>query len=83
MPFFPSASSVRWVPVVLRSLPILIVVLLSAPAWMTWPFLTERRQRIVLEMVRTLSDWTLTASSDSTTKRAKRQINQPPLKATA
>ncbi|MFG2919717.1 hypothetical protein ACGF0D_43475 [Kitasatospora sp. NPDC048298] len=35
-----------------------VVVVLSAPAWICWPFLPERRQQVVLEMVRALADWT-------------------------
>ncbi|TQF04241.1 hypothetical protein E6W39_20930 [Kitasatospora acidiphila] len=44
--------------VVLKVLPVLLVVVLSAPAWLTWPFLPEQRQRMVLDMVKALADWT-------------------------
>ncbi|WP_030398459.1 hypothetical protein [Kitasatospora purpeofusca] len=40
----------------------LVVVVLSAPAWLSWPFLSEQRQRIVIEMVKALADWTQGAS---------------------
>lgn len=41
-----------------RALPVLVIVVLSAPAWLTWPFLSEVRQRAVLEMVEALARWT-------------------------
>jgi hypothetical protein len=44
--------------VALKLLPVLVVVVLSAPAWLTWPFLPEPRQRVVLDMVKALADWT-------------------------
>ncbi|MGW0907393.1 hypothetical protein [Streptomyces sp. NPDC002853] len=43
---------------VLRLLPVLLVVVLSTPAWLVWPFLSARRQQVVLEMVRELIVWT-------------------------
>ncbi|GAA3372149.1 hypothetical protein GCM10017744_102490 [Streptomyces antimycoticus] len=44
--------------VVLKILPVLFVVVLSAPAWLTWPFLSGQRQQVVLDMVKTLAEWT-------------------------
>ncbi|MFF3140227.1 hypothetical protein ACFVRU_00450 [Streptomyces sp. NPDC057927] len=44
--------------VVLKILPVLLVVALSAPAWLTWPFLSGQRQQVVLDMVKALADWT-------------------------
>ncbi|MFJ1931564.1 hypothetical protein ACIPLC_15185 [Kitasatospora sp. NPDC086801] len=41
----------------LKFLPVLLVVALSAPAWLTWPFLSEQRQHVVLDMVKALADW--------------------------
>jgi hypothetical protein len=46
---------------VLYLLPLLAVVLLSAPAWVTWPFLPSRRQWIVLEFLDRLVRWTRAA----------------------
>ncbi|MFE0107293.1 hypothetical protein [Streptomyces sp. NPDC059009] len=43
---------------VLRLLPVLLVVILSTPAWLVWPFLPAARQKVVLEMVRELVVWT-------------------------
>jgi hypothetical protein len=36
----------------------LIIVILSAPAWLTWPFLPDEKQRAVLHMVNALARWT-------------------------
>lgn len=47
--------------VALSLLPLLAVVLLSAPAWLTWPFLPSRRQEIVLEFLDRLVRWTRAA----------------------
>lgn len=43
---------------VLRLLPVLLVVVLSTPAWLVWPFLPTQRQQFVLDMVRALTAWT-------------------------
>ncbi|WP_338704043.1 hypothetical protein V2W30_39805 (plasmid) [Streptomyces sp. Q6] len=42
----------------LRLLPVLLDVVLSTPAWLVWPFLPAERQKVVLEMVRELINWT-------------------------
>ncbi|MES4908890.1 MULTISPECIES: hypothetical protein [unclassified Streptomyces] len=42
----------------LKVLPVILVVVLSAPAWLTWPFLSRQRQQVVLDMVKALADWT-------------------------
>ncbi|MGR3871580.1 hypothetical protein ACUXZZ_23755 [Streptomyces graminifolii] len=44
--------------IALKILPVVLVVVLSAPAWLTWTFLPEQRQRVVLDMVKALADWT-------------------------
>lgn len=44
--------------VVLFLLPLLVVVLLSAPAWLTWPFLPPQRQEVVLAVLDRLVQWT-------------------------
>jgi len=36
----------------------MVIVILSAPAWLTWPFLSEDRQKAVLQMVNALAQWT-------------------------
>lgn len=54
-------------------LPLLAVVLLSTPAWLTWPFLPSGRQKVVLEVLDRLVHWTrvtvprapVTAAGDS------------------
>ncbi|WP_155058212.1 hypothetical protein [Streptomyces blattellae] len=42
----------------LRLLPVLLVVVLSTPAWLVWPFPPGKRQKFVLNMVRALTAWT-------------------------
>jgi hypothetical protein len=42
----------------LRLLPVLLVVVLSTPAWLVWPFLPAERQKFVLDMVQALTAWT-------------------------
>ncbi|ANZ20916.1 membrane protein [Streptomyces noursei ATCC 11455] len=42
----------------LSHLPLLLFVLLSAPAWVCWPFMPERKQRVMLEVLQKLIDWT-------------------------
>lgn len=38
-------------------LPLLALVVLSAPAWITWPFLGTERRTTVLEFVDRIADW--------------------------
>ncbi|RAJ29838.1 hypothetical protein K353_06542 [Kitasatospora sp. SolWspMP-SS2h] len=47
----------------LLALPLLAVVLLSAPAWLTWPFLPAPRQRVVLAVLDRLVQWTRAVAS--------------------
>ncbi|MFJ2582943.1 hypothetical protein [Kitasatospora aureofaciens] len=47
--------------VALFALPLLAVVLLSAPAWLTWPFLPSGRQEVVLAVLDRLVQWTRVA----------------------
>jgi hypothetical protein len=47
--------------VALFLLPLLAVVLLSAPAWLTWPFLSPQRQEVVLAVLDRLVQWTRAA----------------------
>ncbi|MFE5586076.1 hypothetical protein [Kitasatospora sp. NPDC056531] len=51
----------RPVLVALFVLPLLAVVLLSTPAWLTWPFLPARRQEVVLAVLDRLVRWTRVA----------------------
>jgi hypothetical protein len=43
--------------VALLVLPLLLIVVLSAPAFLSWPFLSEKRRASVLELVRLLIGW--------------------------
>jgi hypothetical protein len=47
-----------WVLVALMCIPLSLVVLLSAPAWLSWPFLSDKRRRTVLHLVDRLIEWT-------------------------
>jgi hypothetical protein len=38
--------------------PVILIVILSTPAWLTWPFLSDARQQTVLRMVDALARWT-------------------------
>jgi hypothetical protein len=38
-------------------LPLLALVLLSVPAWITWPFLAADRRKTVLQFVDHIADW--------------------------
>ncbi|MDH6589788.1 hypothetical protein M2161_008894 [Streptomyces sp. SAI-133] len=60
LPNFPS----KWLLVVLRTLPLMVIVVLSAPAWICWPFLPERRQNVVLDMVKALREWSLDVAAE-------------------
>jgi len=40
------------------TLPLLTFVLLSAPAWLTWPFLSEQRRQSVLDVIEMIVTWT-------------------------
>ncbi|WEV26711.1 hypothetical protein OYE22_17035 [Streptomyces sp. 71268] len=59
--------------VVLYVLPLLTVVLLSAPAWLTWPFLPAGRQRVVLEVIDRLVRWTRTVMTHHTAPTPRRR----------
>jgi hypothetical protein len=43
---------------VIRVLPVILIVIFSAPAWLSWPFLTDDRRQTVLQMVDALARWT-------------------------
>jgi hypothetical protein len=38
-------------------LPLLVLILLSLPAWITWPFMGTERRTTVLEFVDRIADW--------------------------
>ena len=45
------AVPTRGLSTALRVLPVLLIVILSTPAWICWPFLSAARQTTVLNMV--------------------------------
>ncbi len=54
---FPSSRWQRVAITALLVLPLLLVVVLSAPAWLVLPFLSERRCDAVLRFLGYLIDW--------------------------
>lgn len=42
------AQSLRFLPALLLTIPMCLFVLLSAPAWLCWPFLSEQKHRMVV-----------------------------------
>lgn len=38
-------------------LPLLVLILLSLPTWITWPFMGTERRTTVLEFVDRIADW--------------------------
>lgn len=38
-------------------LPLLVLILLSVPAWITWPFLGTDRRNTVLQFLDRIADW--------------------------
>lgn len=42
---------------VIRMLPLILVVVLSAPAWISWVFLPVPKQQAVLDFMQKLIDW--------------------------
>jgi hypothetical protein len=48
----------RALVVAITMLPVLVFVILSAPAWVVWPWLGEKRRESVHRMVDQLIEWT-------------------------
>jgi hypothetical protein len=46
-------------------LPVVIIVCLSAPAWLSWPFLPKDRRDSVIEMVNSLKAWVVGSAEPS------------------
>jgi hypothetical protein len=53
----PSSRWQRAAITALLVLPLLLIVVLSAPAWAAWPFLSEPRRDAVLKFLGCLTDW--------------------------
>lgn len=51
--FLPPSS----IGTVVRTVPVILIVILSFPAWLTWPFLSEERRKSVVQMVDALARW--------------------------
>jgi hypothetical protein len=52
----PSSHWQRVAITALLVLPLLLIVALSTPTWLTWPLLSEPRRKSVLTFVRCLTD---------------------------
>jgi hypothetical protein len=61
MSTFPPPSLIG---IAIRIVPVTIIVILSFPAWLTWPFLSKERRTSVIEMVHALGRWTVGDTSD-------------------
>lgn len=55
--FAPPLHGQRIAIVAVLVVPLVAVVLLSAPAWLTWPFLPAERRTTVLEFLDRLIEW--------------------------
>jgi hypothetical protein len=55
--FLPPARWQRVAVTALLVIPLILVVMLSAPAWLVMPFLSEARRRGVIEFLDRLIDW--------------------------
>jgi hypothetical protein len=64
MPFFPPRGFSQALVVALRIFPVILVVVLSTPAWLSWPFLSDRRQQRVLQMTKELAAWAIHEPTD-------------------
>jgi hypothetical protein len=53
----PTPHWQRTIVVAVLAVPLLMVVLLSAPTWLVWPFLSAERRAAVLEFLDHLVDW--------------------------
>jgi hypothetical protein len=56
MNVFPPPSVIG---IAIRMVPVTIIVILSFPAWLTWPFLSKERRESVMEMVQALGRWAI------------------------
>jgi hypothetical protein len=59
--FLPPSS----IGTVVRTVPVILIVILSFPAWLTWPFLPGERRKSVVQMVDALARW---AAGDSASR---------------
>jgi hypothetical protein len=55
--FAPPLHGQRIAIVAVLVVPLVVVVLLSAPAWLMWPFLPAERRTTVLEFLDRLIEW--------------------------
>jgi hypothetical protein len=61
----PSAHWQRIVITALLVMPLVLVIALSAPAWLVWPFLSEPRRNAVLQFLGHLIDWIKTIAGST------------------
>ncbi len=53
----PPSRGQRVAIVAALAVPLTVIVLLSAPAWVTWPFLPSERRETVKEFLGLVIDW--------------------------
>jgi hypothetical protein len=73
----------RWQRVAVTALlvvPLVLIIGLSAPTWLAWPFLPERRHKAVLQFLRYLIDW-IKAIVDQGDRRIDGVIERPKIRA--
>jgi hypothetical protein len=66
----------RALVVAIAMLPVLLLVILSAPAWIVWPLLSAERRESVHLMVQQLASWTRDILSETTPPSAAEASEQ-------
>lgn len=61
----PPAHWQRIVITALLVMPLVLVIALSAPAWLAWPFLSQSRRGAVLQFLCYLIDWIKTIATST------------------
>jgi len=63
---FPSAGWQRVALAICLVIPLVLVVVLMTPAWMSWPYLSDNRRKDVLAVVGRFVDWIKVLAGGST-----------------
>jgi hypothetical protein len=82
--FAPPLHGQRIAIVAVLVVPLVAVVLLSAPAWLTWPFLPAERRTTVLEFLDRLIEWSkvlagITGAATATATATATNLDVQPL----
>jgi hypothetical protein len=77
--FVPASHGQRVAIIAVLVVPLVAIVVLSAPAWLIWPFLTGERRTTVLEFLDRLIEWiTVLAGIAGATTKLDVQPRLPP-----